>query len=145
VAAVAQAQMEALRSFRDNHTWNEFRAGTGACVSSTTFCGVDTVLTSNCTWSGGGGHCFYMKKQTIGMNTQWVPVPGAYNNAATDVPTQFVAIEVSDSTAAACRYDFTLHYEFTPVGGGIKAANRITTRLANLKFDPAGGAACPAS
>jgi type II secretory pathway pseudopilin PulG len=145
VAAVAQEQMEALRSFRDNHTWLEFRGGSGSCPSGPLgYCGIDQVQNTTCSWQGGSGHCFHMEPLTIGANKEWVPVAGPRPAQTGDVPTQFIGIEVADSAAALCRYDFTLHYQFTPLGGGTPAANRISTRLANLKFEPSAGV-CPAT
>jgi len=47
VAAEAQEQMEALRSFRDNHTWDEFRVGDGSgnCTGAGNYCGMTGVGT----------------------------------------------------------------------------------------------------
>src|SRR6266702_3861781 len=62
VAEVAQQQMEALRSFRDNHTWAEFEGGS-SCGSAGGYCGVNQVLTTNCSYNPAL-RCFHMVQTT---------------------------------------------------------------------------------
>lgn len=140
VAAGAQQQLEALRSFRDNHTWSEFRTGR-SCGSVTGYCGVDQVLTTPCQFDASR-RCFHMElAPTTAGTTEWIPRTGS---VAANVPTSIIEISTSTSATSECGYDFLLQYSFEPLGGGTKASNRITTRLANLKYDPNGGAVvCP--
>jgi hypothetical protein len=137
VVEVAQDQMEALRNFRDNHTWTEFRQG-----ASPSYQGVDNAPITQCTFDSTRT-CFHMNITT------GVPVTGALTPTTPgyglQVPTS--TIEITSATPAVqrtCAYDFELHYSFTPLGGGTKAVNHISTRLANLKYDPGvGPIACP--
>lgn len=131
VAIAAQGQMEALRSFRDNHTWSEFRAG-----SSPSYLGVDTAIGGVCST----GPCFHMELTTLPGTTEWVPKPGpavAPGPAAANVPGSSMEIyKAALGSDARCAYDFVLKYQFSQLGGGT-ASNRIATKLVNLRFDPA--------
>lgn len=123
----AQQQIEALRSFRDSHSWNEFRSGNG-CTTPGGYCGVDNV-----------GATWHMELTNVSGSTQWVPVTGSL---AGPVPTSTMGISADLSTglrmnARPCNYDFQLNYSFSPLGGGTQVKNQIRTRLGNLKF--AGG------
>jgi prepilin-type N-terminal cleavage/methylation domain-containing protein len=140
VAATAQEQLEALRSFRDNHTWGEFRTGKN-CGASGGFCGVDQVLGTVCT-SDASKRCFHMVlANTAAGTTEWVPQTGP---GTSNVPTSVVEISTATSVTSQCAYDFLLFYQFQPVGGGTRAKNEIATRLANLRLDSsAGSVACP--
>ncbi len=140
VSTVAQEQMEALRSFRDNHTWAEFQSGLPG-----KYLGVNNAATGLC--SSGPSQCFHMVLgPTTAGTTEWTPQPGQLTPASPgstlQVPTS--SLELSSATPAAdqgCGYDFLLTYQFSPLGGGTTAVNRITTRLANLKFNGVG--TCP--
>lgn len=136
VSTAAQGQMEALRSFRDNHTWSEFRVGNGG-----TYQGIDQVLTTNCAYNAAR-RCFYMELRDTGGGTkEWVPRAG---HVGASVPTSVLEISTTTPNAQrACGYDFELHYSFEPLGGGQLARNQIATRLVNLKYDPAGAPLCP--
>jgi len=144
VAEAAQQQLEALRSFRDNYSWNIFRVGGGGIPT-----GIDTVGSAcQTTYSFAGAHCFHMEQQIIAGTTQWVPISGAAVSPATggaDVPSSM--IEIATGTPGGqrgCGYDFELHTQFDPIGGGIAATNTIKTRLVNLNYQTLGGApACP--
>ncbi|HVQ43631.1 MAG TPA: prepilin-type N-terminal cleavage/methylation domain-containing protein [Candidatus Saccharimonadia bacterium] len=129
VSNEAQRQMEALRSFRDNHTWDEFRVGVGA-----SYPGVDNVPVTPCRFDATK-HCFHMETQAVGANTEFVPVTGS---TVGSVPTSTIEIWADNSAAAItarpCNYDFELHYSFQTLGGGVPAQNHIRTRLANLKY-----------
>jgi len=136
VASVAQGQVEALRSFRDNHTWAEFRVGT------VNFLGIDNAPAAGCTLNSPGQRCFHMVLATAAGVTQWVPQPGA---GTANVPG--AVIEFYTPTAALskpCAYDFILKYQFPTLGGGT-AFNRIATKLSNLSFNPLEfpGVTCP--
>jgi Tfp pilus assembly protein PilV len=132
VAEVAQQQMEALRSFRDAHTWNEFRFGE-ACGTGG-YCGVENQTKYQCSFDSTKNDCFSMSIP-VGK-TEWYPTNVV---ASSSVPTSAVEIRVLDATRAACNYDFEVHYSFTPIGGTDKAENQITTRLTNLKYNGVSG------
>lgn len=140
VADEAQQQMEALRSFRDNHSWDEFRVGNAGIYR-----GVDTAATSACRFDATK-HCFHMElRSTTAGSTEWVPVAGPITGPVSgmaQLPAPGAVLEIwADDTGAApaarpCNYDFELHYSFEPQGGGVRAANHIRTRLSNLRYDP---------
>ncbi len=140
VATDAQEQLEALRSFRDNHSWAEFRAGRN-CGMPGGYCGIDQVLGTACV-TDATKQCLHMELAATGAGTtEWVPRPGM---VAGSVPTSVIEVTTATTVASQCGYDFVLFYSFSPLGGGAKAANRIATRLVNLRYDAAGGAAvCP--
>lgn len=128
VANVAQEQMEALRSFRDNSSWAVFEGDINPVANG-----------------------FHMALQT-GSATQWVPVAGAMTTSTSGspltVPTSTMSIATTTSPALQdCGYDFTLKYSFDVPGGSStdEATNTIETRLANLKFSYSGvgPAPCP--
>jgi prepilin-type N-terminal cleavage/methylation domain-containing protein len=153
----AQEQMEALHSFRDNHTWTEFQNGFNCGFGG--YCGVASVTTgpaatSSCTTpSIATKKCFYMQQWPAVGSTGWVPVAGTLMNTPTDphstklsVPTSIVEISLADESltasgiaAASCDYDFELHYSFAPLGTSQMAYNQIKTRLVNLKYTPQPG------
>jgi type II secretory pathway pseudopilin PulG len=129
LAIASQGQVEALRSFRDNHTWAEFRDG-----SSPSYLGVDSADVGSCTT----GQCFHMELLSTGPSAEWVPRPGpatAGGPAAANVPTSTMEIYVIPCSARQCVYDFILKYHFTTLGGGTPS-NQIATKLTNLRFDP---------
>jgi type II secretory pathway pseudopilin PulG len=133
VSEVAQAQLEALRSFRDNHTWAEFEQGHPPAYG-----GVDAVQAG-----------FHMELSA----GEWRPVAGPLTSTTNTtlvpvgltVPTATMTLATSTPAAErVCGYDFLLKYSFTPLGGSQLASNQITTRLANLKYDPNGApVSCP--
>jgi Tfp pilus assembly protein PilV len=147
----AQEQMEALHSFRDNHTWDQFQNGSGCGGGG--YCGIDAaVLGSPCkTTALSGKNCFYMQQWPAASPTGWVPVAGSLTNATPDphstqlsVPTSIVEFTLADETALnpatkPCEYDFELHYSFAPLGDNTLAVNQIKTRLVNLKYTPLPG------
>jgi type II secretory pathway pseudopilin PulG len=141
VAEVAQAQMEALRGFRDNHTWSEFRSG-----ALPTYPGVDNVALTTCQFDSTK-QCFHMNPVTYGATTEWVPVSGALTpttpGSTLAVPTATVEITSLGGVNQACAYNFEVAYQFTPLGQTHLATNHIITRLANLRFDPLSGVTCP--
>jgi hypothetical protein len=133
VSEVAQSQLEALRSFRDNHTWAEFAQG-----KTPLYGGVNAV------------HSGFHMELSAG---EWRPVAGSLT---TSTPTAQVPVGLTVPSATmklvtntpgidqGCGYDFLLTYSFTPLGGSQLASNQITTRLANLKYDPNGApVSCP--
>lgn len=141
VADASQAQMEALRSFRDNHSWTEFRDGSPGLYK-----GVDSASTSPCK-TDASKRCFHMElTPTTAGTIEWVPVPGPITAPVPGVdtlpvPGAVMEIWADDSATALasrqCNYNFTLYYSFDPVGSSVKAANHIATRLSNLRYDAA--------
>ncbi len=145
VADGAQQQMEALRSFRDNHTWDEFENGSN-CGGPGGYCGINSPATA-----GTGCHyaspCFHMVDQpTAFAAEEWVPAPGP---VAATVPTSEVEINTATPVGArACGFDFTVRYSFIPLGGtaALPDTNEIQTRLVNLTYAPPSApapAVCP--
>ena len=132
VAVAAQGQMEALRSFRDNHAWSEFRAGGPG------YLGIVTALSGACST---GAPCFHMELVTTVPGTkEWVPKSGpavAPGPAAANVPSSIMEIyDAGLLSDPSCAYDFVLRYQFPQLGGGT-ASNRIATKLVNLRFNTA--------
>jgi hypothetical protein len=127
LATQAQGQMEALRSFRDNHTWAQFRNGTGA------YNGVDTV-----------GAPFHMEyKTTVAGVQEWVPVAGVMPASMVAVPSESIGIRsVGSASARACGYDFELSYKYDALAGATAPQNTIKTRLVNLKYTPGTPGGC---
>ena len=135
VSDEAQTQAEGLRSFRDNHTWAEFRGG-----NSPAYYGVDSVPTASCNYDATK-RCFHMESSSTAPGTvELTPRPGFITGS---VPTSF--IEISTDTSASglaareCDYDFEVHYTFSAQGSSVRATNHIRTRLANLKYAPTTG------
>lgn len=141
VSDVAQQQMEALRSFRDNHSWGEFSSGQAGF-----YLGVDTAsLSSTCNFDPTK-KCFHMElKPTVAATTEWVPIAGSISAPVPGVPTipaQGAILEIwadntaTDMVARPCEYDFELHYSIPIASGTIPAQNHIRTRLTNLRYTP---------
>ena len=152
VAEAAQSQLEGLRSFRDNHTWAQFRQGQNCGAGG--YCGVDealsTIPSTPCV-SGAPG-CFHMELLATGPGvTEWIPVAGPMDsttpntNGILTVPTSTMEITSASETALPdtrpCGYDFVLHYSFNELGGSVLQSSEISTELVNLQYT--GGSACP--
>jgi prepilin-type N-terminal cleavage/methylation domain-containing protein len=155
----AQEQLEALHSFRDNHTWPQFQHGDSTCTAGGNCVGIEgNILTSACAPIPGfnlvGKKCFYMRRGPNAAPTGWVPWAGSLTNATPDanstqltVPTSVMEITLADETqnfplTKNCGYDFVLYYYFYPVGQSQAATNDIKVRLTNLKYTPQPGG-CP--
>jgi Tfp pilus assembly protein PilV len=139
VADVAQEQMEALRSFRDNND-----NGSGNQTWATTF--EPDINSAN------GANGFHMQL-TSGANPAWVPVAGSLTTSTPGstltVPTATMSFTSTTTPIdQACGYSFVLKYSFVPVGGSnsLLETNRIATTLVNLKYSHnplLGPAPCP--
>jgi hypothetical protein len=144
VSDAAQQQMEALRSFRDNHTWDEFVNGQN-CGGLGGYCGVESPQSQGlaCQYTTP---CFHMVNVADAFAAkEWVPAPG---DVAAAVPTSEIEINTQTPVnAQACGFDFTLHYSFVPLGGSaaLPDYNVLQTRLVNLTYTPPplGAATCP--
>lgn len=165
VAEVAQEQMEALRSFRDNAlsgnggSWSTFQNGTGGPPAG--YYGIDNVPTTPCKFQQPPLPtigCFHMALKTIGTSTMWVPEAGdllAAPGTDLSVPSAYIEISASQANGVGgsstsdspgdrkCGYNFELHYQFDPIGGGVAQTNKISTRLSNLQYNPSLGGTCP--
>jgi type II secretory pathway pseudopilin PulG len=124
VVEAAQEQLEALRSFRDNHTWGEFRTG-----QPPNYYGVTSFAS------------FHMELASTGGGNEWVPKDGVLTTSTPGtvlkVPTSSIVITTATPPIEQqCGFDFVLQYSFAPLGGGTPATGQITTRLANLKYNP---------
>ena len=110
----AQQQAEALRSFRDEHTWAEFRDGNAAlgymgvvnAQQASADCYTPTVAVD---------HCFHMEQVTLSGILRWVPRPGNID-ASTFTP-GYVNIGIRD-TLAIGHLDCLIFYGNDALGGG---------------------------
>ncbi len=149
IVEAAQSQMEALRNFRDNHTWAEFQSGSGCGAGG--YCGVDQALSASTTCLNSATSCFHMELQNTGFGvTQWVPVVGELTPSTLNTDNLLslpsAIMDITSSTALAdqgCGFDFDLAYQFNPRGGsGAVDYSDIPTQLVNLGLQPGGGP-CP--
>jgi Tfp pilus assembly protein PilV len=139
IANVAQEQMEALRSFRDN---NDNGSGTQTWTNA-----FEPDINS-----ADGPNGFHMQL-TTGANPAWVPVAGSLttNTPGTTLMVPTATMSFISRTPAIdqdCGYSFVLKYSFEPLGSGLYSvdSNQITTTLVNLKYShnpDLGPAPCP--
>ena len=124
----AQAQAEALSSFRDSYAWNEFINGNVA----TTLPGIRVrTASADCDLAVAGvQRCFHMEMRTIGGKRQWVPVTGAMTDS--QLGGQGKVYITSDNIDPSETYDFTIVYRVPARGGGPDLVSSIKTRLTNL-------------
>lgn len=128
VANEAQAQMETLRAFRDNHTWDEFLNGKsgqyyGILGASTTSCVPAPELVD--------GKCFHMRAATVGAHQEFVPSGGS---TVGSVPTSFIEITVSPGVGTPPeQVDIDISYGFQTSGGVSSNVGHLKTRLTNPK------------
>jgi type II secretory pathway pseudopilin PulG len=132
VSSAAQEQLEALHSFRDNRQWKpDFENKINAVATG-----------------------FHMELLNTGPGKEWVPVAGPLTPSilGSDLTVPTSSLQIVTTTPANqqdCGYNFVLTYRFAPVGttdptnNATNAHNQITTRLANLKYDPSLGGSCP--
>jgi len=130
VSEVAQEQLEALRSFRDNHSWNEFQNGNGV-----TYSGISAIVSG-----------FHMELKNTGLGNEWVPIVGPLVSGGASplqVPTASMVISTTGGATSACGYNFLLNYNFAPIGSADPngAHGQIKSELVNLKYS--GGGPCP--
>ncbi len=122
----AQQQAEALQSFRDSHTWNEFEHG-----NSTGLPGIDIrAATGGCIQP-----CFHMVRQTINGLNQWVPQAGPGTDSGQLGGQGYMRITVLNNAPLAgvpAAYDFVISYGVPRAGGGTDLASSIRLRLTNL-------------
>ncbi len=122
VSTAAQAQMESVRAFRDNNTWDHFLHGTPGyrgmlSAASATGCSDTTV------------NCMHM---VAGANPTFTPVDGTMTGP---VPTSLIEV-VAVPGANPDILDVTVNYWFESLSGG-KAVGHIKTSFSNLKTGPA--------
>lgn len=127
LSSEAQQQMEALRSFRDNRTWDGFVLGssTGAYdYEGVLSAGVD----SGCRATPG---CFHMELAQTGATTsEYVPVGGT--SSGTVAASYIEIVAEPDAASDPDTITFSINYGFEPLGGGPLATGHIKTILSNL-------------
>ena len=122
----AQEQAEALKSFRDSHTWQEFvrgdSAGTfgGVIVRQSIDCNPDPLIVD---------HCFHMKKMLVGGVRQWVPVPGGAPSLA---GTSVAIRSATNDAPSPPTYLFSVGYGGVSLGGSRNDASTNHNTKANL-------------
>lgn len=125
VSAAAQGQIESVRSFRDNSTWDVFLKGE---AGATPYNGV--------TNAGNSGPnckvvlpCFHMEGD--GSKPTFRPMG---DRIAGPVPTSFLETSVKGPTTASPNtVEVTVNYYFEGLGGG-NFAGHITTTFTNLQY-----------
>jgi hypothetical protein len=131
--ADAQAQAEALQSFRDSYRWTQFVNG-NAVVSLP---GINVRAASpDCdSVQAGTQRCFHMVRQTVAGVNQWVPVAGPGTD--TQIGGQgYVRILIDSDPGTALpppsEYTFVIQYGIVPRGGGVELSSAIQLKLVNL-------------
>lgn len=125
VAAAAQGQMESVRAFRDNSSWDTFLNGQATApaykgIKNAGIAGAGCVKTQVCFHMAGNGSTPTLR-----------PVNG---RIAGPIPTSFMEISVVGPTAAKPNsVDVTVNYYFEGLGGGNNAGH-ITTTFTNLQY-----------
>lgn len=123
VSDEAQGQMEAVRAFRDNNTWDHFLKGE---ASGTPFNGIMNASTG--TACKVVTHCFHMEDK--GVQT-FLPVNGTMAGAE---PTSYIEISETGPTAAQPNLvNVTINYGFERLGGG-QNTGHISTSFANVQY-----------
>jgi prepilin-type N-terminal cleavage/methylation domain-containing protein len=129
IADDAQAQIEALRSFRDNHTWNEFL--NGGTIGTSAFNGVLNAAAVGPRACSLSASCFYLALTTFGPGeTEFVPSGGSTTGT---VPTSYMEVTVTPNVPVApTSVDIDLSYGFTELGDQTQAIGHIKTTLTDL-------------
>jgi len=124
----AQAQAEALISYRDNVSWNTFTYG------DTSYPGISVRDGSgNCETNGSAQKkCFHMEKKTINGTVVWVPVMGVLNASDAGMPPGYSVWIYAPQSSGAAMYDFQIVYEAPAVNGKYKNRAAIYLKLTNL-------------
>lgn len=132
VVEAAQQQAEALRSFRDNHTWAEFLNG-----GSMSGVGYNGVLNGNgsspaCRITAT---CLRMAPRAFGPSaSEFVPMGGSM---AGPVPTSYIEIAVTPGVGSPPgSVDVIVSYGFQELGGTIQNTGHIKTTLTNIGLRP---------
>ena len=132
----AQSQAEAMRSFRDKHTWDEFLRGD---VVGTAYDGVQTG--SSAAVCKVISPCFHMELVNTGAGEEYVPRGG---QIAGSVANSYVEIALTPNPGPGAQtIDFTINYGFETLGGGQNNAGHILSRLTNTRIAVAGPCAVP--
>lgn len=158
ISEAAQQQLEALHSFRDNHTWtptasSEFQYGS-SCGAPGGYCGVvngQGPTNLNHVLCRASTNCFHM--EAVGApGTEWVPTAGPLpqslsplgGSAQADVELVPLMTTSNEQHGTNCGYDFELTYSFIPLGStsSQRDGSTIDYRLVNLTR-PVGAATCP--
>ncbi len=133
ISEAAQVQAEALRSFRDNHTWAEFL--NGGSIAGVAYNGV---LNGN---AGGPvackvvSPCMHMAPKTFSpTQSEYIPTGGAVVGV---VSTSYIEITAVPTTPAPVKsVDVTISYGFTEIGGTVQTTGHIKTTLTDIGLKP---------
>jgi prepilin-type N-terminal cleavage/methylation domain-containing protein len=130
IVEAAQAQMEAVRSFRDGHTWDEFLNGSPTPPS---YNGVLSNLAGGITCNVKATlTCLHMVPITNASGTEYQPASGGMLGS---VPTSFIEIAVVPELGSPTEIvDVTVSYGFISLGGSRTNTGHITTQLTNVQF-----------
>ncbi len=138
ITEAAQTQMEALRGFRDNHTWDEFLTGDS---TGTLYEGVLTgSAPSTCKKISP---CFHLAIASTGAGqTEYVPQGG---QTPSTIPGSYIEIALTQPPMglAPKSLGFTVSYGFQTLGGGPANEGHIQTELANVSSNVVGAVAPP--
>lgn len=120
IVSVAQQQAEALESFRDSHSWYEFRMGNGALN------GIRTRTAAS--------NEFHMVQTSAG--SEWTPVAGRGSDGGVLSNLSSIWITIDNDPGVApnpvpASYKFVVHYSVPTRGGGPALTGTLWLILAN--------------
>lgn len=129
----AQVQVEALRSFRDNHTWTEFLGG--GTISGVNYNGALNGSAGGPVACKASATCFHMASRTFSASAkEYVPTGGS---SAGPVPTSYIEIAVTPSPGTPpASVDVVVSYGYQELGGNTQNVGHIKTTLTNIDFKP---------
>ncbi len=126
ISTAAQAQMEALRAFRDNHSWDQFLHGSTAGTPYSGVLGSFVGPTCQATTP-----CLHMAVPGGGPGAM-LPAGGSMTG---EVPTSWIEISVTpDASTPPQSVDVVVSYGFDNLGGGATNVGHIKTTLTNVAF-----------
>jgi hypothetical protein len=140
----AIAQSEGIRSFRDNHSWNQFLTGGGAGPLAYSGIRSSSVGRTSCSLpSLSGKQCFSM--QIAGG--QWAPQPTAAATAGFTLPPG-TAVEIyqpppQNGATDACVVRLEVHYGSPSITSSQWQEGEITVQLTNPYYAGSYGACQP--
>lgn len=129
----AQQQIEKVRAFRDNHTWDEFLFGSN---DGNNYRGVlNGDGSTGCTTSlpNTTSPCLYMAQGSTGPgNMEYLPARGSMSGS---VLGSYIETWVHPGPGSPAQYvDITTTYGFKTLGAGADSIGHIKTRFTDLKF-----------
>ncbi len=127
ISTVAQAQMEALRAFRDNHSWDQFLHGSS---TGTPYSGVLSSFVGVCRVTSP---CFHMVTSG-GAPGGMIPAGGSMPGS---VPTSYIEVSASPDVVLPLQsVTVVVSYGFDSLGGGATNVGHIQSTLTNTSFAP---------